>query len=153
MSRPNLPLIVLERGAWRAELYDPRPDPAALGARYVHGCYIRSLARGDDLISARIAPNWSRFDGEGLPETFETGLAWDQAPINEEYLRIGAGRLRRPHQSPRETFALAPLATTLDWTVRAHERDRLVMATQDGLQGGPCSGVRLPPRARGRAPG
>lgn len=133
MSRPNLPVITLHRGPWTAEVYDPRPDPATLGARYVHGCYVRGLRHRDRLLTARIADAWSRFDGEGLPETFETSLGWGAAPLNEEYLRIGAGRLRRLHHSPRESTALVPLVAVLEWRITAQEPHRLAMTTQDEL--------------------
>src|SRR4051812_14122326 len=107
MSNPALPIIALTRGHWRAEIFDPRADPMALGARYVHGCYVRGLWRGERQLTARIDEAWDRFDGEGMPETFENSLGWGMTPRNEEYLRIGAGRLRRTDDNPRETGAHA----------------------------------------------
>ena len=52
MSRPALPIITLRHGPWRAEVYDPRADPLSLGARYVHGGYVRALWHGERQLTA-----------------------------------------------------------------------------------------------------
>jgi hypothetical protein len=133
MSNPALPVFTLTNGPWKAEVFDPRADPMALGARYVHGGYVRALWRGERLLTARIGTAWDRFDGEGLPETFESPLGWGAAPPNEEYLRIGAGRLRRTDNVPKETGAHAPLTATLAWRITERATDRIAMATEDEL--------------------
>jgi hypothetical protein len=155
MSNPALPIITLTKGPWRAEIFDPRADPMALGARYVHGCYVRALWRGERKLTGRCDPDWDRFDGEGLPETFETSYGWGAAGPNDEYLRIGAGRLRRTDNIPRETAAHAPLVTTLDWRITERDDDVLAMATEDSLIGGWRSryGYRLERRVRLRDDG
>jgi len=144
MSRPALPVIILAHGPWRAEVYDPRPDPLALGARYCHGGYVRALVRDGRQLTGRLTDAWSRFDGEGLPETFENSLGWGAAGTNEEYLRIGAGRLRRQFNNPREWTSLPALCTVLEWTVTAQGADHLSMATADAIGAmGQTYGYRL----------
>ena len=71
----DLPVWTLECGRWRAEVFDPRPDPAALGARYVHGGYVRALWRGDCLLTARASEQWDPYVGQGLPDVFEKRLS------------------------------------------------------------------------------
>ena len=144
MSRPALPIILLEHGPWRAEVYDPRPDPLTLGGRYVHGGYVRALLHGERQLTSRVQDGWSRFDGEGLPETFENSLGWGATPLNEEYLRIGAGRLRRLHNSPREGASHQPLCTVLEWTIPERSARSLTMCTQDTFSNqGAIYGYRL----------
>jgi hypothetical protein len=133
MSRPTLPVITLRRGEWTAEVYDPRADPAALGARYVHGCYVRALLRGGRCLTTRLTGAWDRFDGEGLPETFESSYGWGATPVGEEFLRIGAGRQRRTGNHPGEVMALAPLCVALDWEILERGDDHLTMAAEDQL--------------------
>lgn len=133
MSNPALPVITLSRGAWRAEVYDPRADPMSLGARYVHGGYVRALWRGDRCLTGRVGAPWDRFDGEGMPETFETSLGWGATPLNEDYLRIGAGRLRRTSNNQREVVAHQPLVGTLDWEITERSADAITMRTSDDL--------------------
>jgi len=144
MSRPALPVITLVHGPWRAEVYDPRPDPLALGARYCHGGYVRALIRDGRQLTGRLTDAWSRFDGEGLPETFENSLGWGPAGTNEEYLRIGAGRLRRQFNNPREWTSLPALCTVLEWAVTAQGPDHLSMTTADSIGAmGQTYGYRL----------
>ncbi len=133
MSNPALPIITLARGAWRAEVYDPRADPLTLGARYVHGGYVRALWLKDRCLTGRVGAPWDRFDGEGLPETFENSLGWGATPMNEEYLRIGAGRLRRSANSPREAVAHQPLVGTLDWEITEQAEDAVTMRASDDV--------------------
>jgi len=132
-ASPEIATLTLQHGSWRAEVFDPRPDPLALGARYVHGCYVQQLWRGDRLLTTRPSRDWKPYNGEGLPEVFERPFTWDTALDGEEYLRIGAGKLRRkgndwgPHG-----FQSAPLR----WTVIQHNARSLEMRCADTLQRG-----------------
>ena len=54
---------------------DPRPNPYALGARYVHGGYVQALWNGERCLTACPQLPWNPFDGAGMPETFETDFA------------------------------------------------------------------------------
>ncbi len=139
MSRPNLPLITLSRGAWQAELFDPRPDPMALGARFVHGGWVRRLLRDGRDLCGKVDVGWHPFDGFGLPETFESGLAWHLAAVGEEFLRPGAGRLRRTGGEAGEDHADARLSTVLEWQIEVGP-DWAIFRTEDS--------VRLPQRNR-----
>jgi hypothetical protein len=118
MTTVNLPIITLRRGPWQADVFDPRPHPALLGARYVHGGYVARLLRDGRELTGGSSPYWYHYDGCGLPETFESGLAWHLVGPDEEYLRVGAGRLLKKADEPGEMQASgAPLVATLAWEV------------------------------------
>src|SRR5687767_10422095 len=76
---PDLPLILLRRGPWVVEIADPRPNPLALGARYVHGCYIHGILCDGRRLTSRADVPWNAYDGEGAPEVFEHDLAFAYA--------------------------------------------------------------------------
>jgi hypothetical protein len=130
-SDPALPLIDLRHGLWRARVFDPRPDPLALGARYVHGGYVAELWRGERCLTAAPTMAWDRFHGRGMPETFEFSLGQAQVRDGEEYLRIGAGRLRRGPSDLRETAVRQPLCGTVRWEISAQGDDHVSMRCCD----------------------
>lgn len=150
MSHPVLPVITLKKGPWKAEVFDPRGDSSVLGARYVHGGYVRAWWRDDRLLTGRCGKAWDRYDGEGLPETFETSFGWGSASAGDEYLRIGAGRLRRAASDPTERVAHAALAVALDWTITERDTDVVAMEAEDELLVAPRHriGYRLVRRVR-----
>ena len=148
----RLPVFTLGAGAWRAEVFDPRPDPLALGPRYCHGSYVRALWRHDRLLTGRARPDWIPVDGEGLPEEFEVPFAFAGALDGEEFMRIGAGRQRRQGRGAADPKKLSsPVAWELieqdgrhvrmrsadrlqqDQTVHAYELVREVRLHADGL--------------------
>jgi hypothetical protein len=133
VSNPNLPLIILRRGPWQAELFDPRPAPALLGARFVHGGWIRRLLRDGRDLTGRAAPGWHAYDALGIPETFESGLGWHLVRDGEEFLRPGAGRLIRRGDEAGEEHADAQLSATLDWEIESGP-DSAVFRTADTLR-------------------
>ncbi len=133
MSSPNLPLIILRHGPWTAELFDPRPDPNLLGARYVHGGWVKRLLRDGRNLCGRSEAAWSRYDGLGLPETFESGIGWSLVKEGEEFLRPGAGRLIRHGDESGEEHANARLSAVLDWQVESGP-DWATFRTEDGLR-------------------
>ncbi len=130
---PDLPTFDLVHGAWTARVFDPRPDPHALGARYVHGGYVSELRHRDRVLSARPQATWDPYVGEGLPEVFEGPLGFHACAEGEPFLRIGAGRLARHGDGWPQ--ARGPLVGTVDWLfevgtnhLRASCSDRLVIA-------------------------
>lgn len=132
MSSPALPLITLRHGPWRAEVFDPRGDPLALGARYVHGGYLAALWHGERLLTGQPLPGWSAFHGRGLPETFELSLGACTAGPGQEVLRLGAGRVRLADRNPREgELARLPLSTGLEWRLAAQDGRGLAMEVED----------------------
>ncbi len=134
MSRPNLPLLYLENDHWQVGLYDPRLAPELLGSRFVHGGWIVSAEHRGVALTGRCDADWLDFDGIGWPETFESGLGWSLVQPGEEFLRPGAGRIRRDNDDATEMHALCrPLTTLLEWDVE-QAPDRIVMRTRDALK-------------------
>jgi hypothetical protein len=123
-------MISLTNGPWRVELFDPRADGAALGSRFVHGGYIADVFREQRRISAAPKPQWEPYAGLGFPEAFEESLGLSRAVEGEEFLRIGAGRMRKTsRESPQSK---GPLSGTLNWTVHLPNPSTAIMETADG---------------------
>ena len=134
MSSPVLPLFHLRRGQHHVEVFDPRPDPRTLGARYVHGGYIASWSVGERCLTSGPTRYWNEFGGRGLPETFEIPLAWAVAKEHENFLRIGAGQLRKNGYNGDDQSARAALTATVDWAVVSHDDEHITMRTMDGTE-------------------
>ncbi|MEI8141035.1 MAG: hypothetical protein WCI03_14360 [bacterium] len=124
----GLPAFVLEAGPWKAEVFDPRAMPSALGMRYCNGGYVRALWHADRLLTGRARPGWSPVDGEGLPEEFEVCLGATNALEGEEYLRIGSGRYRKQGRgvAPETLPAAWQVVSSDERHVRMQCRDRVV---------------------------
>ena len=128
-QRPDIPMITLTQGSWRIALFDPRADSAAMGARHVHGGYIAEVFRNERRISAAPKPQWEAHAGIGFPEVFEESLGFARAVEGEEFLRIGAGRVRKTN---RDSQTRGTLTSTLNWTVNQTAPNIAVMETADG---------------------
>ena len=127
----NLPVFTLAAGPWKAEVFDPRPDPFALGTRYCHGSYVRALWRDGRILTDRARPNWIPADGEGLPEEFEMPIGFASALDGEEYIRIGAGRLRRKGRGAEDPQRAS---TPVRWDVLRHDDRSVVMHCSDRIE-------------------
>lgn len=132
MSKPNIPCLTLSRGRHVVEIYDPRPHPERLGARFVQGGWVAAWLVDGRTITGRCSTDWLSFDGIGLPETFETGLAWHLVEPGRDFMRIGAGRLGKT-RDPNEIHAIAEPTVLLEWEVE-HSADRAVFRTSDMLK-------------------
>lgn len=132
MSRPNLPYLTLARGRQEVDIFDPRPHPERLGSRFVQGGWVAAWRVAGRQITGCCAADWHPFDGVGLPETFETGLAWHLVEPGREFLRVGAGRLAKDEDAS-ERHAYAESTVLLEWTVE-HNADRAVFRCADALR-------------------
>lgn len=142
----HLPLLTLRHGPWRAEVADPRADPHALGARYVHGGYVAGFWHGDRRLGLRPIAAWNPYVGEGLPEVFELPLGFAACEMGEEFLRLGAGRLRR---TGREAGADGLLSTTVAWELaESGDRQQVWRCADAVMIGGKRFGYRLERRLR-----
>ena len=136
MSSPVLPIFHLRRGQHHVEVFDPRPDPRTLGARYVHGGYIAAWSVGGRCLTCGPTPYWHAFGGRGLPETFEIPLAWAVVKEHESFLRIGAGQMRKNGSNGDDGATRAPLTATVDWAVISHDENHVTMRSNDGTDHG-----------------
>lgn len=135
MNQPTdciLPAIEIASGPWRAEVFDPRPDPFALGARYVHGGYIKTLWFQGRQLTGRAVPHWDPYVGQGIPDVFEWPLGVNVCLPGEEFIRIGAGRLRRQGRG----FSAGGLCSTpVEWRIEAMEATMISMRCADEVVG------------------
>jgi len=129
---PDLPLIALERDAHRVAVFDPRPDPPALGMRYTHGGWIASWEHDGRELTGRPRPGWDPGEGCGLPDVFERGLGVAAVREGEEFLRIGCGRIPRHGRGWNEYHVngAAPVA----WEIIARGDDHLAMVCEDRVR-------------------
>lgn len=92
-------MLTLEGDGLRASILEPGVDDARLGSRYVAGGYVWQVTdeRYGALCAGPAYPaeNPPVFDGQGLPEVFETALGADRARVGDEVYVIGVGRVRR----------------------------------------------------------
>jgi hypothetical protein len=121
----------LRCGAHRVAVFDPRPDPFALGARYVHGGYIAAWWHGEQCLTARPQPDWDPYVGQGLPEVFEYPLGRDAVQPGEEFLRIGAGRLRK--DTGHWPQAGGQPSTPVTWAITDQAGNFVTMSCRDQL--------------------
>jgi len=134
-QRPDLPVFSLRYGAYEADILDPRADPQALGARFVHGGYVASVKREGLELTAQPHPAWSAYEGCGLPEVFEWPLGLSFARPGEELLRVGAGRCLCP-EGPGIPGSHVALSSSLMWRLEEETEQTLQMSCSDEMSYG-----------------
>jgi hypothetical protein len=89
----------LEDADLTVKILDPVADAEKLGSRYCSGGYVWQVEdeRHGALFSGPCFPDPEPppFDGQGLPEVFETALGQDRAKVGDDVWVIGVGRVRR----------------------------------------------------------
>lgn len=131
MQPPALPRFTLREGPWEVDVFDPRPDPHVLGARYVHGGYIAELRHRGVPLTNRPKPAWNPYEGMGFPEVFEFPLGFAAAEVGQPYLRVGAGRLMK---TGIHAAADGALAGTVRWNVLHASEASVAMACSDAQE-------------------
>ncbi len=131
---PDLPLLTLDHGPWRVAVVDPRPCPDRLGVRYCHGGWPFAWWRDGRRLTRRCRDVWDPYDGDGLPEVFETGLGRDAVADGEAFLRIGVGRIRREGLGWQQ--GQGTLVEPASWTVTRDGAAAIHMEAADRLSVG-----------------
>ena len=127
-------MLTLRGADLAVSVLDPRVETARLGSRYVAGGYVWQVtdARHGELLAGPQFPSQEPppFDGQGLPEVFETALGADRAKVGDEVYVIGVGRVRRDsavrpfhvRDNPNVTERAAWTLTATDSRVEAETR-------------------------------
>jgi hypothetical protein len=116
-------------------LLRPEADRERLGSRYCSGGYVWQVtdARLGALLSGPCHPEPQPppFDGQGLPEVFETALGQDTARVGDDVWVIGVGRVRR--ESPARPFHVRDNPNVVEravWSVE-HSKESITMRSHE----------------------
>jgi len=128
-------MITINNAALSVTLLDPAADSDKNGSRYCHGGYIWQVYdnAGRPLLSGPHYPNPAPppFDGQGIPEVFETPLGSDGATVGSDVCVIGVGLVRKssgiepfhPRNNPRVTLPCS-------WNIERGDDWAVMTATQ-----------------------
>jgi hypothetical protein len=131
-------VLTLENAELSVELLEPARDTSRLGSRYCSGGYVWQVthARLGPLLSGpRFPDEPPPFDGQGLPEVFETALGSATARVGDDVWVIGVGRVRR--ESSNEPFHVRDNPTVVErttWSL-AQSGQRVVMRSREAFSG------------------
>ena len=122
-------MFTLEGPDLAVKILDPEADRGNLGSRYCSGGYVWQVedARHGALLSGPCFPDPEPppFDGQGLPEVFETALGQDRARVGDDVWVIGVGRVRR--ESATSPFHVRDNPTVVERAQWIVERSPLVV--------------------------
>lgn len=130
-------MIRLQNAALGLDVLDPREDRDKLGSRYCAGGYIWQAydGGGRPLFSGPCFPSAAPpvFDGQGMPDMFETPLGGDDGDVGCQVCVIGVGLVEKssgimpfhPRNNPRVTQFCS-------WTVD-NSADQVIMTTSQSV--------------------
>jgi hypothetical protein len=120
-------VLTLEDADLTVRILEPVADEKKLGSRYCSGGYVWQVedARHGVLFSGPCFPDPEPppFDGQGLPEVFETALGQERANVGDDVWVIGVGRVRR--ESPNTPFHVRDNPTVAEratWDIEASRK-------------------------------
>jgi hypothetical protein len=132
-------MIAIKNDQLIVSLLDPVNDGHLLGSRYCHGGYIwqiedktlGSLLSGPKYPSLHPDP----FDGQGIPEAFETAQSYYPSYIGDTVLVIGVGEvIRTSNTEPFHTRSNPQIKKSCNWTIET-KPDCVLMKTNQSFKG------------------
>lgn len=123
-------MIFLKNQNLTISILHPNHDQHRFGSRYCTGGYIWQITdnKGSNLLSGPQFPdpNPTKFDGQGVPEVFETALGHDSTDIGDHVLVIGVGLVLR--SSSKSPFHVRDNPTVVDFcNWELHEKSSSVI--------------------------
>jgi hypothetical protein len=133
-------MFTLKNTQMSVSVLDPVSDRERLSSRYCHGGYIWQV---DDhlkgpLFSGPMYPseNPDPFDGQGIPEVFETSPGYYPTTIGDQVMVIGVGLVTRT--SPVEPYHSrdnTSISRYCQWTIEKNDTAQVSMKTIDSFTG------------------
>ena len=132
-------MLYLSNNKLRIGILDPEMDEQRLGSRYCRGCYIwqvESVAFGP-LFSGPAYPESHPpvFDGQGIPDVFESALGSEVARVGEPVHVIGVGDvLRSSAITPFHVRWNPTVVASCQWAI-GQKSDMVEMSTEAAFRG------------------
>jgi hypothetical protein len=135
---PILIMLTIKNDHLNVSLLDPQADTHLLGSRYCHGGYIWQIEDNvlGPLLSGPKYPDIpDPFDGQGMPEAFETALSYFPTSIGDTILIIGVGEVIRTSDiEPFHSRYNPQIKKPCSWIIQS-EPDCVLMKTDQFFKG------------------
>ena len=131
-------MLTIKNDQLTLSLLDPQKDGHLLGTRYCHGGYIWQIEDNKlgPLLSGPKSPDLpDPFDGQGMPEAFETALSYYPTSEGDTVLIVGVGEvLRTSGNEPFHSRWNPQIKKSCSWIIQT-EHDNIIMKADQSFKG------------------